>query len=300
MLRHNRKMGARDHPRGHQEIEMLFSRSSLGAATAAALALTVTGAAAFDESKYPDWSGQWHRPAGVVAQWDQTKPPGLRQQAPLTPEYQRRLEASIADQAQGGQGLNDLYKCIPTGMPRVMSVFFPVEFVILPNITYVNFEIYMPRRIYTDRREFPTDEEPSFMGYSIGKWLDTDGDGRYDTLEVETRNFKGPRTVEATGMPLHDDNETIVKERIYLDKADNNLMHNEVTIVDHALTRPWTVDKHYLRERKVLWIEDSCNENNHHVVIGTQNYFLSGDGYLMPARKDQPPPDLRYFRQTGK
>jgi hypothetical protein len=93
------------------------------------------------------------------------------------------------------------------------------------------------------------------MGYSIGKWLDTDGDGRYDTLEVETRNFKGPRTVEATGVPLHDDNETILKERIYLDKADNNLMHNEITIVDHDLTRPWTVDKHYLRERKVLWIE---------------------------------------------
>jgi len=106
--------------------------------------------------------------------------------------------------------------------------------------------------------------------------------------------------VEATGMPLHDDNETVVKERIYLDKADNNLMHNEITIIDHAFRRPWIVDKHYIRERKVLWIEDSCNENNHHVVIGTQNYFLSGDGYLMPARKDQPPPDLRYFKQTGK
>jgi hypothetical protein len=282
-------------------MDMLFNRSSLGAVvTAAALAMTVTGAAAFDESKYPDWGGQWHRPAGVGAQWDQTKPPGLGQQAPMAPEYQARLEASIADQAQGGQGLNNLYKCIPQGMPRVMSVFFPVEFVILPNVTYVHFEIYMPRRIYTDGREFPPDEEPSFMGYSIGKWLDTDGDGRYDTLEVETRNFKGPRTVEASGMPLHDDNETVVKERIYLDKADSNLMHNEITIVDHAFTRPWTVDKHYIRERKVLWIEDSCNENNHHVVIGTQNYFLSGDGYLMPARKGQPPPDLRYFKQVSK
>jgi hypothetical protein len=93
---------------------MLFDRSPLGVlVTAAALAVAVTGAAAFDESKYPDWGGQWHRPAGVVAQWDQTKPPGLGQQAPLTPEYQARLEASLADQAQGGQGLNNLYKCIP-------------------------------------------------------------------------------------------------------------------------------------------------------------------------------------------
>ena len=92
----------------------------------------------------------------------------------------------------------------------------------------------------------------------------------------------------------------MVRERISLDKTDNNMMRNEITIIDHALTRPWTVDKHYSRQRKVLWLEASCNENNHHVVIGTQNYFVSGDGYLMPARKDQAPPDLRYFKQRGK
>jgi hypothetical protein len=34
------------------------------------------------------------------------------------------------------------------------------------------------------------------------------------------------------------------------------------------------------------------------VVIGKENYFLSGDGLLMPAKKDQPPPDLKYFKQT--
>ena len=170
----------------------------------------------------------------------------------------------------------------------------------MPKITYVNFEIFMPRRIYTDGRDFPKDEEPSFMGYSIGKWLDTDGDGRFDTLVVETRHFKGPRTLEASGIPLHDDNETVVKERIYLDKSNPDILHNDITVIDYAFTRPWTVNKRYIRQSKVLWLENNCNENNHHVVIGTQNYFVSGDGYLMPARKDQPPPDLRYFKQTGK
>lgn len=77
-------------------------------------------------------------------------------------------------------------------------------------------------------------------------------------------------------------------------------MHNEITIIDHAFTQPWTVDKHYRRIRKVMWFEASCNENYHHVVIGTQNYFVSRDGYLMPARKDQAPPDLRYFKPRGK
>jgi hypothetical protein len=117
---------------------------------------------------------------------------------------------------------------------------------------------------------------------------------------VETRNFKGPRTLEASGIPLHDDNETVVKERIYLDKSNPDILHNDITVIDRAFTRPWTVNKRYIRERNVLWLENNCNENNHHIVIGTQNYFVSGDSYLMPARKDQPPPDLRYFKQTGK
>src|SRR4029077_14849450 len=107
-------------------------------------------------------------------------------------------------------------------------------------------------------------------------------------------------TVEFSGIPLHDDNETVVKERIFLDKADNDIMHNVITIIDHAFTHPWTVDKRYRRDRNVLWYEDNCNENNHHIVIGNDNYFVSGDGYLMPARKDQAPPDLRYFKQIRK
>jgi hypothetical protein len=281
-----------------EEKLMPSFRSLIGAVALSTLALTMASAA--DDSKYPDWAGQWKRPRGLQTQWDQTKPPGLAQQAPLTPEYQARLEWSIADQAGGGQGLDTRYKCITNGMPRVMGVIFPIEFVILPNITYVNFEAFMPRRIYTDGRQFPTEEEPSFMGYSIGRWLDTTGSGRFDTLVVETRNFKGPRTVEFSGIPLHDDNETVVKERIYLDKADPDIMHNEITIIDHAFAHPWTVDKHYRRDRNVLWYEDNCNENNHHIVIGTENYFVSGDGYLMPARKDQAPPDLRYFKQIRK
>jgi hypothetical protein len=35
-------------------------------------------------------------------------------------------------------------------------------------------------------------------------------------------------------------------------------------------------------------------------LIGKQNYFLSGDDMLMPARRNQPPPDLRYFKPPQK
>ena len=270
------------------------------ASSLAMLLMLVAGAVAFDESKYPDWAGQWKRPRSIGTQWDQTKPSGLAQQAPLTPEFQAILEASIKDQATGGQGADTHVSCLTNGVPRIMTATFPIAFVITPAVTYIHFEAFMPRRIYTDGRAFPKDEEPSYQGYSVGTWLDTDGDGRYDTLEVETRNFKGPRTYENSGLPLHPDNESIIRERIYLDKTNPDLLHNEITSIDHALTRPWTITKTYRRDRNELWQDYNCGEANNHVVIGKENYFLSGDGLLMPTKKDQLPPDLRYFKQTRK
>jgi hypothetical protein len=233
-------------------------------------------------------------------QWDPTKPIGRGQQAPLTPEYQAIFEASLADQAVGGIGNDASYSCFPVGMPRLMSVIFPMEFIFAPKITYILFENNMPRRIYTDGRSWPKDPEPTFAGYSVGKWIDEDGDGRYDLLEVETRHMKGPRTFEGTGLPLHNGNQTVVKERISLDRSKQDILHDEITTIDHALTRPWTVTKTFRRERNPSWFENDCSEDNHHVSIGKEHYFLSADGYLMPAKKGQSPPDLRYFKQSLK
>ena len=260
-------------------------------------ALAATGAQAQDIAKYPDWSGQWLRIGGI--QWDPSKPLGRGQQPPLTPEYQAIYDASLADQSGGGQGNNARFTCIPHGMPRAMTATFPFEIIIMPKTTYILFENQPDRRIYTDGRAWPQNLEPAFAGYSIGHW-DESADGRLDLLEVETRNMKGPRDFDTTGLPVHEDNQTVVKERIYLDPAKADILHDEVTTIDHALTRPWTVTKSYRRERNPIWFDNNCSENNNHVVIGKENYFLSADGMLMPAKKDQPPPDLRYFKPAGK
>src|SRR4051812_33300083 len=59
----------------------------IGVFSALTLVVTVTMSAnAQDTSKYPDWSGQWMRGPGMGVGWDPSKPPGLGQQAPLTPE----------------------------------------------------------------------------------------------------------------------------------------------------------------------------------------------------------------------
>jgi hypothetical protein len=181
-----------------------------------------------------------------------------------------------------------------------MSTIFPMEIVVTPKTTHLISEYTMPRRIYTDGRDFPAEIEPGFNGYSIGKWVDEDGDGRYDVLEVETRGLKGPRTYEASGLPFHTDNEAVIKERIFVDKSNPDLLHDEITSYDHALTRPWTVMKTYKRDPNPIWFQNHCSEDNRHVTIGDQDYVLSFDGYLMPAKKDQAPPDLKYFKQTKK
>jgi hypothetical protein len=237
--------------------------------------------------------------------FDTNKPWGPGQQAPLTPEYQAIFEANLKAQAEGGQGTTPTYTCLSPGMPRVTNGYGQLEIVVTPDTTHFLVQhIHDDRRIFTDGRDWPAQAqlEPSFLGYSIGRWVDTDGDGRYDVLEVETRHFKGPRAFDSSGIPLHSDNQTVVKERIYLNKADSNLLHNEVTVVDHALTRPWTVLKSYRRETaaRPYWREVNCAENNNHVEIGKEGYMLSADGLLMPTRKDQPPPDLRHFQQSQR
>jgi hypothetical protein len=274
-------------------VARLMARGAvLFAVLFAALVMTVGGARAFDESKYPDLKGQW----------DRTMPPRWLdgETAPLTPEYRAIYEANLKDQEEGGQGTDPTYTCVAPGMPRVMNAYWPFEIVVTPNTTHILMDhIHDSRRIFTDGRQWPKEIEPSFGGTSIGQWIDTAGSGRYDVLEVETRGLKGPRTYDGSGLPFHEDNETVIKERIYLDKADNNILVDEITVFDHALTRPWPMTKRYVRkpDKQPVWLEAVCAENNAHIVIADQPYMLSADGKLMPSKKDQPPPDLKYFKR---
>jgi hypothetical protein len=278
-------------------------RSPIGAIAVVATLLITTGiAAAFDDAKYPDLSGAWERTGGAAPRFDNSKPRGLAQKPPLTAEYQALFEASIADQATGGQGNHTVYRCLAWGMPAMMNGYAPLEIVVMPETTYMLIDDGNDsfRRIFTDGRKFPDEAQATFHGYSIGKWIDTAGAGRYDLLEVETRNFKGPRVYDNTGLMLHPDNQSVIKERIYLDKANPNSLHDEISVEDHALTAPWTVLKTYTRnaDPKREWREDVCVENNPHVHLSNDSYMLSADGYLMPVKKGQKPPDLRYFNQA--
>ena len=261
------------------------------------LTLSPLSTAAQDMSKYPDWSGQWAKPAGIGnGQWDITKPNGRGQEPPLTAEYRTIYEGRLAERASGGIGGDPTAQCIPHGMPRMMIGVYPMELVVTPKATYMLSDYNEPRRIFTDGRDWPSTVEPTFNGYSIGRWIDATGEGRFNLLEVETRGFRNPRTFEGSGIPLHEDGESIIKERFSLDQADKNLVHIDITTIDHALTRPWSISRPYRRELNPIWLFVDCSEDNRHVWVGKDSYFVSGDGYLMPTKKGQAPPDLKYFK----
>jgi hypothetical protein len=158
------------------------------------------------------------------------------------------------------------------------------------------------------------------MGDSIGHYEN-------DTLVIDTIGVKiQPYTVaDRFGMPQSEAMHVIERYRlidakeaqIALDRhasvvgtvgpmvADPNYdkaLRVELKIEDkNVFTAPWTANVSYRRFPFPLAdFINICAENNVHVTIGDQNYFLSGDGHLMPAKKDQPPPDLRYFPQPAK
>ena len=271
-------------------------RCAIGRSLLGALLWTAVAVVSGSAETFPDFESQWRNPASDRAGWDPSKPAGSAQQAPLTPEYQAIFEASLRDQAAGGRGNNYQSSCVLDGMPRLMNLGAPMEILIQPGLTFFIFQNAFARRIHTDGALMPAGEPPSYQGYSTGKWVDEDHDGRFDVLEIETHNFKGPRALDASGLPLHKDNQTLVKERLFLDKNDKDILRNEITTIDKAFTRPWTVGKNYQRVHNPRWSEYHCQPPSNAVFIGLDEYRLGPDGRLMPLYDNQPPPDMRYFK----
>ena len=254
------------------------------AVACAALLLLAAGAACAET--YPDWSGQWVRVGG--SQFDPGRDPARGQAAPLVPDYQAKFAALLAKPPADGIDNSPTALCLPPGMPRAMIAERPIEFVVRPGLVYVFLSsLGGIRHIFTDGRAWPAEFDPSYYGTSIGRW-----DG--DVLVVQTRGMNGPRSFDASGLPLHEDNETVVTERIALDKADADLLHDEITTVDHALSRPWTVTRSYRRARGAAWPEVVCAEEHQRIAVGAEIYAIEG-GRLAPVRPGQPPPDLRNF-----
>ncbi len=107
------------------------------------------------------------------------------------------------------------------------------------------------RQIFTDGRPLPEDPQPSFDGYSIGKW-----DG--DTLVVQTSGFKDGIWLDAYGDPMTD--QPKITERFR--RVDFGHLQIELTVDDPgAYTKPWTVTLHQVLAPDTDLIDYICLEN---------------------------------------
>ena len=160
----------------------------------------------------------------------------------------------MADQANGGLGqLSTSARCFPTGMPHMMKKFGTQEYVITPETTYILLSVPAhARRIFTDGRDWPgKSAAEAYGGYSIGRWIDKDGDGTYDVLESEKRGIsrvRAPSTQAGCRWPSTINRSS--RSGSLIDKTNSDIMHILTTVIDHALTRPWIVDKKYVRKHR--------------------------------------------------
>ena len=176
----------------------MYRRMICAIIVAAVVALPI-GQARSDEPQFPNWKGQWagFRVLGVTIPlnlgWDPTKAFGIDRQAPLTDQYQAVFRKSIMDQSAGGVGNFPSMLCYPQGMPAVMMAYQPLEFVATSDVTYILIDnIDHTRRIFTDGRGWPHEIEPTFLGYSIGKWIDEDGMAATTCWRSRLEDLKDP------------------------------------------------------------------------------------------------------------
>ncbi|HEY7339170.1 MAG TPA: hypothetical protein VH639_30055 [Bryobacteraceae bacterium] len=196
---------------------------------------------------HPDLSGVWN-----------PNPRFLRdiaadlkaENVPLQP-WAKAVFEQRADGSKAGEEPDA--NCLPQGVPKIDTAPAPWKMVQTPNLVVVVYEAFnLWRQIFTDGRDFAPDLNPTWMGYSVGRW-----DG--DALVVESRGFNGKAWLDQLGRPTTD--ALHVTERFR--RKDFGHMDIQVTIDDaKAYTKPWTVtySANLLPEGELL--EFICNENN--------------------------------------
>ena len=177
--------------------------------------------------------------------------------ADLKPEdvpYQPWAKALAEDREDGSHSREDPdANCLPQGVPKIAAAPAPWKIVQTRDLIVVVHEAFtLWRQIFLDGRKLADEVNPTWMGYSTGRW-----DG--DTLVVDTRGFNGKAWLDQLGKPSTEQLHVIERYR----RKDFGHMDIEVTIDDPgAYTKPWTVTQpvHLLPETELL--EFVCNENN--------------------------------------
>jgi hypothetical protein len=178
--------------------------------------------------------------------------------------YQPWAAQLVKERANGARGKDDpAAYCVP-GMPKLIVLPYPYKIFQFPGVTVILYEGFTTfRQIFTDGRALPKDPQPSWLGYSVGKW-------EGDTFVVDTIGINEKTWMDNAGRPHTEALHTTERyRRRNVGTLDVTLMIDD----PKAYTRPWTVDES--PSRLVVGqdlLEYICTENNRDVE------HMQGDG----------------------
>jgi len=172
---------------------------------------------------------------------------GAAEEPPMTPW----AEALVKQHRENSHIDDPNLRCLPHAPPRMWANFVTQKLIQTPDsLTILDEYMGQYREIFLDGRPLPNDPQPTFKGYSIGRW-------EGDTLVVETIGIKG-NWFDPQGHPLTEQARLIERIR----RLSYGNLEVEVTVDDaKAYTKPWT---RTLRLRLALnkdLVEFICNEN---------------------------------------
>jgi hypothetical protein len=205
----------------------------------------------------PDLSGVWWVPF-EGAENDISRPgptylinlaAGLEPQAVAMQPW---AAAFLKEQASQLGKNHPMARCLPPGVPLSYTVPAPFRIVQTPEIVVMLYEVANSfRQVFTDGRALPTDPNPTWVGYSVGRW-------EGDTFVVDTTGFNDKTWLDAIGHPHSDALRMTERYR----RRDVGHMDIQITIDDpKAYAKPWTntVGAELLPSTEVM--EYVCNEN---------------------------------------
>src|SRR5262245_54953258 len=95
--------------------------------------------------------------------------------------------AAIQEQREKRDHVDDPYGyCLPPGVPRIDYAGGPFKIIATTQVTALLYETLVGmifRQVFTDGRSLPTGAEPTWLGYSVGRW-------EQDTFVVETTGLR--------------------------------------------------------------------------------------------------------------
>jgi hypothetical protein len=192
---------------------------------------------------HPDLSGVWSpntAPLQVIAPTESI---------PFQP-WSAKLTQERGDGARGKD--DPAAYCVP-GMPKLIVLPYPYKIVQVPGMMLMLYEGFTTfRQVFTDGRALPKDAQPSWLGYSVGKW---DGDDFVvDTIGVNERTW-----LDNAGRP-HSELMRLT-ERYH--RRDFGHLEVKLTIDDpKAYTKPWTVNESAVLMPDTDLLEYACSEDN--------------------------------------